>query len=136
MSRKSPNTQTSSKYRISADVCPFGGNRKTGWPMAITKVQALGIWKKSFMTCPRWYSFVLPLPFSEVDIHSFYSLSAQRVTHATVGSCSCVRYSPSITPTPGHYYIGLRALGQCPPHSLMKLMIVHTALLNGPRRKT
>jgi hypothetical protein len=33
----------SSKYLISADMCPFGGNQKNGWPMAINKVRALGI---------------------------------------------------------------------------------------------
>jgi hypothetical protein len=33
--------------------------------MAVTKVRAPRIWKKSFMTCPRWSGFVLPLPFSD-----------------------------------------------------------------------
>jgi hypothetical protein len=59
---------------------------------------------------------VLSLAFSEADVHSFYPLLAQRVTHATANNCSRVHYSPTVVPEPGHYYIGLRALGQR-PHS-------------------
>jgi hypothetical protein len=55
----------SSKYLILADVCPFVGNQKTGWPMAVTKVRALEIRKKSFMSCPHWSGFVEPLSFSD-----------------------------------------------------------------------
>jgi hypothetical protein len=54
------------------------------------------------MTCPRWSGFVLPLSFSEVDVHSFYPLSARRVTHTTADSCSRVRYSPTVVPALGH----------------------------------
>jgi hypothetical protein len=92
--------------------------------------------EKEFYNVTSLVCFVLSLPFSEADIHSFYPLLARRVTHTTIDSCSRVRYSPTVVPVPRHCYIGLKALGQCPPHSLMKLMTIHTTLLNGSQRKT
>jgi hypothetical protein len=70
---------------------------------------------------PHWSGFVLPLPFSEADVHSFYSLSARRVTHATADNCSHVHYSPTVVHELGHYYIGLKALGQHPYFSTNKV---------------